>query len=132
MGNIEEIIVCNETLPHDNLLRGEVLRHGQPKARVGVNFHLERVVMLVRTYDEADGQGNILTGFGNSTCKYFHLPLQCYNPLDYYTSKSVLGHVRLKPVDRIGRRRNVARMYVETHPSDRTDLVTKYHAEQPA
>ena len=48
--------------------------------------------------------------------------------MDYYTSKSVLGHVRLKPVNKIGRR-NVTRMYVETHPSDRADLVAKYHAE---
>ena len=128
MGNIEEIIVCNEAPPQDNLLRGDALRRGQPKPRVAVNFHPERVVMLIRTYDEVDSSGNILTGYSNRNCKYFHLPLQCYNPLDYYSSRAVLGHVRLKPIQKI-KRKEVSRMYQETHACDRRDLERKYYAE---
>jgi len=126
--HLEEIIVCNEAPPQDNLLRGDALRRGQPKPRVAVNFHPERVVMLIRTYDEVDSSGNILTGYSNRNCKYFHLPLQCYNPLDYYSSRAVLGHVRLKPIQKI-KRKEVSRMYQETHACDRRDLERKYNAE---
>ena len=49
--------------------------------------------------------------------------------MGYYLSQHVLGHVRLKPVQKIGRR-PVSRMYRETHKSDRRDLLKKYAEEE--
>ena len=102
VGNIEEIIVCRQAPAGDNLLRGEGIRSGEPKRRVGVNYEPERVVLLVRTYEEADKAGNTLEGFNNNACAYYHLPLLCASPMDYYLSKHVLGHVRLAEVKKIG------------------------------
>ena len=119
----------NTKHPSDNLLRGEAIRSGEPKRRVGVNYEPGRVVLLVRTYEEADKAGNILEGFNNNACAYYHLPLLCASPMDYYLSTHVLGHVRLTEVKQIGSRnskREVTRMYKESHPIDKRSLVAKH------
>ena len=88
---------------------------------------LECIVVLVRIYDEVDSDGNILKGNGNPKCKYFHLPLQCMSPMDYYLSENILGHViiRLKPIEKI-KGKSLARMYKETRTSNRADLITNH------
>ena len=47
------------------------------------------------------------------------------NPPDYWLSEWVLGHVRMKAVEKI-KRREVARMYKESHPSDKVDLLDEW------
>ena len=96
---------------------------------MAVNFEPKWVVLLVRTYEEADApsQGRILEGFDNNRCSLFHLPLQCVMPMDYYLSANALGHVRLKSVEKIGTR-TVTRMHRASHRSDRSDLI-KAHTE---
>ena len=94
----------------------------------GVNLDPDRVVMLIRTYEELDRDCNMLDGFQNRNCTYYHLPLLCANPMDYYTSRHILGHVRLKPVETI-KRQAVSRTYKESHPSDRKDLIDKHEDE---
>lgn len=126
MANIEEIILCQQTPDANNITRGDAIRSGEPKARIGVIFEPHRVVMLVRTYDEVDSNGTILDGFNNGRrCAYYHLPLLCLNPMDYYVSSQVLGQVRLKQIHKINRR-DVTRMYVESHRVDKRDLVAKH------
>ena len=44
--------------------------------------------------------------------------------MDYFLSEWVLGHVRLKPVEKI-KGVEVSRMFKETHKSDREDLIKK-------
>jgi hypothetical protein len=80
------------------------------------------VAVLVRLYSEADSAGKILSGYQNSKHSLYHLPRITHNPLDYWMSESILGHVRLKPLPKIGRRK-VTRMFKEEDPSDRADLI---------
>ena len=123
MGNIEEIIVCSQKPPEADLTSGDAIRSGTPRSRIGVNYpEPDKVVMLIRIYQEADADGHVLDGFDHKDRKYYHLPLQCEMPMDYFLSRSLLGHVRLKPQARI-KRKAVTRMYYETHPSDRQDLI---------
>ena len=126
MGNIEEIIVCSQTPPAGNITSGDAIRSGTPKSRIPVNYpDQDKVVMLIRVYQEVDTDGNVLEGFDHENRKYYHLPLQCEMPMDYFTSANLLGHVRVAPLLKI-KGKKVARMYQETHPYDRTDLINKH------
>jgi len=124
-GNVEEILVCSQAPPANSLTAGDAIRTGQPRGRVGVNYQPEKVVLLIRTYDEVNARGKILSGHGNRGRAYLHLPLLVDSPLDYYLSQHVLGHIRLKPVETIDGS-VVSRMYKETHKTDRRDLVQKH------
>jgi hypothetical protein len=123
MANIEEIIVMNQApISKVNLTAGNALRAGTQRDRVHVDFEPNKVAMLMRVYQEVDGNGNTLTGYQNRDHAHYLLPSLLDAPLDYWLSESVLGHVRLKPLEVINRRR-VERMYTEVAKSDREDLL---------
>jgi len=126
IGNIREIIVLNE-LPANkrNLTAGNALRRGTPRDRVPLDFKPDRVVMLLQMYNEVDSTGNVLAGYGNASHKYYHLPMYIEAAPDYWLSESLLGHVRLQPMEKINGRQT-DRMYKEKVASDRRDLMNAY------
>ena len=99
----------------------------EPKARVPLN--LPSGAVYLRAYQEATGDGTVLQGYQNQRLgrsqmrqKYWVSPQSNSEPLQWYSLKSVLGHVRMKRVDGIG-------LCYDRIASDYNDLVEKYHAE---
>jgi hypothetical protein len=129
VASVEEIVEMRQ-VPTDKttLTRGNALRSGTVRDRVGTKFAPDRVAMLLRLYQEADAKGNILQRYQNPTMRYWHLPGMTTNPLDYWLSESVLGHVRLQPVDKIGRKK-VARYHKEQDPTEKANLMSEHQNE---
>ena len=127
IGNVYEIIVLNEVPTNKrNLTAGEALRRGTPRARVPLNFKPDRVVLLMQLYQEADTNGDVLDGYGNANRVHYSLPVQAECAPDYWLSESLLGHVRMKGVDKINGQ-DVTRMYKEAVLSDRRDLIRAHN-----
>ena len=127
IGNVYEIIVLNEVpTKKRNLTAGEALRRGTPRARVPLNFKPDRVVLLMQLYQEADTNGDVLDGYGNANRVHYSLPVQAECAPDYWLSESLLGHVRMKGVDKINGQ-DVTRMYKEAVLSDRRDLIRAHN-----
>jgi len=130
LANIEEIVEMRQapadktTLTRGNALMN-ALRSGTGRDRVAMKYAPNRVAMLLRLYQEANPAGKILESYQNQTMSYWHLPRMTTNPLDYWRSESVLGHVRLKPVEKIGRRK-VTRYFKEQDPSEKADLMSEH------
>ena len=127
IGNVLELIVLNEVPSNKrNLTAGNAVRRGKPEQRVPIDFKPDRVVMLMKLYSEADKDGNVLKGYGNANHRLYNLPTHAECAPDYWLSESVLGHVRLKPVDKL-RGQVVHRMFKEQAISDRQDLLDMYN-----
>ena len=126
IGNIQEIIVLNQVPSNKkNLTAGDALRNGEPKGRIPLDFDPERVAMLVQTYEEVDKDGKVLADYCHKDQVYYKLPVQAQCAPDYWLSETMLGHVRMSPVEKINGQ-TVSRMYKETAASDRADLVAGY------
>jgi hypothetical protein len=126
IGNIHEIIVMNQVpVDKSNLTAGDALRNGEPKERIPLRFEPNRVAMLMKLYDEVDKDGNVVPGYGNAAQKYYRLPLQAECAPDYWLSESLLGHVRMQPVEHI-KDWAFSRMYKEKAASDRADVIAEY------
>jgi hypothetical protein len=126
LANIEEIVEMRQSpVDKTTLTRGNALRSGTVRDRVAMKYAPNRVAMLLRLYQEANAGGKILETYQNQTMSYWHLPRMTTNPLDYWLSESVLGHVRLKPVEKIGRRK-VTRYFKEQDPSEKADLMSEH------
>ena len=70
--------------------------------------------------------GEVLAGHGNRKQKYYRLPAQAQCAPDYYLSESLLGRVRMQPVERV-KGRLVSRMYKEKFASDKVDLLALHN-----
>jgi hypothetical protein len=106
MANIEEIIEMRQAPSDRNeITKGNAIRNGTSRDRVGANYAPGRVAVLLRLYEEADKSGGALFGYQNAAFKFYSLPRITHNPLDYWLSESILGHVRLQPVQKIGQRK---------------------------
>ena len=81
--------------------------------------------MLLRLYQEADRTGKILKHYQNLAMRYWYLPRMTTNPLDYWLSESILGHVRVEKVEKIGRRK-VTRYHTEQDPQEKADLMAEH------
>ena len=126
IGNIHEIIVMNQVpVDKSNLTAGDALRNGEPKERIPLRCEPNRVAMLMKLYDEVDKDGNVVPGYGNAAQKYYRLPLQAECAPDYWLSESLLGHVRMQPVEHI-KDWAFSRMYKEKAASDRADVIAEY------
>ena len=55
--------------------------------------HQRRVALFLRVYEEVDSSGKVLSGYRNRTCRYYHLPSETQQPLEYRLADCVLGHV---------------------------------------
>ena len=76
VANVEEIVEMRQ-VPTDKttLTRGNALRSGTVRDRVGTKFAPDRVAMLLRLYQEADAKGDILQRYQNPTMRYWHLAM---------------------------------------------------------
>ena len=100
-----------------------------PRARIPINE--PKGAVWLRKYKEATATGNVLDGYQNSrraapskgreAQKYFKLPIETGEPLQWYGASAVLGHVWMARVD------GLALCYSRTE-SDYNGLVKKYHA----
>ena len=133
LANVEHVVVSNSDVPASATQHQlqQHIRAGSFRREVPLNYpHQRRVALYLRFYEEADNKGKALLGYGNARCKYYHLPESVSQPCEYRLAESVLGHVRLDPIKKIGRR-EVSRMYKEfvdrdvhaTKPTDRTNLI---------
>ena len=92
-------------LDKTTLTRGNALRSGTIRDRIGMKFAPHRVAMLLRLYQEADRTGKILKHYQNPAMRYWYLPRMTTNPLDYWLSESILGHVRVEKVEKLAGRK---------------------------
>ena len=105
-----------------DLTKGDAIRTGTLRPRVDMELSPDKVAMLLRLYEEADKDGNILNGHDNPNQKLYHLPALTSCPMDYWLSESVLGHVRLKPVPKINGQ-DAHRYYKEQCTTDKRNLI---------
>jgi hypothetical protein len=126
MVNVEELSVCNQVPTNkEDLTAGNAVRNSTPRDRVHIDFQPNRVVLLARTYEEANAEGHILPGFQNKNHKYYHLPRLTDTPPAYWLSECALGHVRLEHVDKISNR-EVSRMCKEKVKKDKKELISTH------
>ena len=77
IGNVLELIVLNEVPSNKrNLTAGNAVRRGKPEQRVPIDFKPDRVVLLMKIYNEADKDGKVLRGYGNANHRLHNLPTQ--------------------------------------------------------
>ena len=101
-----------------------------PRARIPIDE--PKGAVWLRKYKEATSTGSVLEGYQNSrraapsvgreAQKYFKLPIETGEPLQWYGAAAVLGHVRMSRVDGL----SLCYSRVE---KDYNDLVKKYHDE---
>ena len=99
-----------------------------PRARVALGMEVGSVYL--RKFVETTAEGEVLAGYQNSRYrskaqaaqKYWKLPQEGGEPLQWWPMSAVLGHVRMKRVD------GLALCYERTN-SDYSDLIDKYHKE---
>ena len=150
LANIEHVMVSDTDIP-ENANQSAIqmhLRSGAVRRNVPIDYpHQRRVALFLRLYEEVDKSGKILSGYGNHNCKYYHLPAETRQPLEYRLADCVLGHVRLDPAidgctkavvkrleDKCGKK-FLSRLRVETRDDgervakDRTDLIA-LHVDQ--
>jgi len=101
IANVEHAMVSDTDVP-PNATQNAIqmhLRSGAVRRNVPINYpHQRRVALFLRLYEEVDNSGKVISGYGNRTCKYYHLPSETRQPLEYRITDCVLGHVRLDPV----------------------------------
>jgi hypothetical protein len=102
-----------------------------PRARIVLND--SQGALFLKKYKETNENGVALEGYQNSRRvrnkklkqKYHSLPPDAGEPVAWYSTSSVIGHVRMKRVDRSLTRE----ICYDRNPSDFKDLIDKYHKE---
>ena len=98
--------------------------------RKHIPLSLDKGAVWVRKYKETCKDGSLLPGYqnkrrGNAAQKYWKLPMETGEPLEWWPTQSVLGHCRMKRVDGL-------EMCYDRVPSDFKTLVDKYHDDMEA
>lgn len=86
--------------------------------------------MYIRKYQEATADGGVLEGYQNSRYnarnrpahKYYRLPQEGGEPVQWFSVASVLGHVRMERVDGL-------HLIYDRNNSDYNDLIVEYHKQ---
>jgi hypothetical protein len=102
------------------------LMQKDPKARIPLN--IEKGAVWIRKYKEATKDGTALDGYQNNTrgsnaYKHYTLQQASGEPLEWWPTSAILGHVRMARVEQLDA------LCYNRNNSDFKDLLVKYHKE---
>ena len=103
IGNVEAVAVARSAVDKDRAVGSNSAAYlssldADERLIKGIHVDDPKAIFLFRWYQEADGEGKVLSGFQNKSCKVYYLTLDNGSfPFEWVSNLQVISVVHLKP-----------------------------------